>query len=233
MGLIVEIPLVMVLLAIAAGIWKIVRLLEAVTRRPATEEEQWIAAYYGVLNGAVDQKTGTLPISISPVSIRKRPKKRGATASGYASSGSRAEVFISYSHCDEVWRGRLEKFLSPLIHNQALQVWSDKRIKPGEIWQDEISKALARAKVAVLLVTSDFLASDFIRNNALPPLLNAARNEGLTIVWIPVSDSLYSATEIGRYQAAWDPAKPLDILPKGKRNQALREIAGVIKNAAS
>ncbi|HUT10101.1 MAG TPA: toll/interleukin-1 receptor domain-containing protein [Thermoguttaceae bacterium] len=145
----------------------------------------------------------------------------------------RNQVFISYSHQDRQWLDRVQTALKPLVRNQTIDVWDDGRIKAGQKWRDEITRALARAKVAVLLVSQNFLASDFIADEELLSILAAAEDEGLTIVWIPVTASLYDETDIAKYQAAHNPESPLDSLPPAELNQALVAIAKKIGDAAN
>jgi hypothetical protein len=83
-----------------------------------------------------------------------------------------------------------------------LQRWDDSRIQPGDIWLDEIEQALARAQVALLLVSPDFLASDFIRRKELPCLFEAAQNDGLKILWVPLLPCSWKRfRQIEQYQA--------------------------------
>src|SRR4051812_41086140 len=91
----------------------------------------------------------------------------------------RDRAFISYSHKDKVFLEQLLTHLKPLQRAGRVSAWSDKQLEPGSKWQDEIAKALDLTKVAVLLVTKDFLASDFIHENELGPLLRQAEQGGV------------------------------------------------------
>jgi hypothetical protein len=146
---------------------------------------------------------------------------------------TRNQVFISYSHQDKKWLTKLQKHLKPMIRNQTLVVWDDTKIQPGAEWRQEIEHALAAAKVAVLMVSPDFLASDFIFKDELPPLLNAAQAKGLTIIWVPLSYSSYEVTAIEKYQSAHPPHQPLDTLKSAEQNRALVDICKKIQTAAN
>ena len=122
---------------------------------------------------------------------------------------SRNQVFISYARPDEKWKNLLLQHLAPLMRDDKITVWHDGLIKPGDKWEEEIERALARARVAVLLATPAFLASPFIARREMPPLLGAASNDGLIICWISVKACLYDETPLKDYQAMNNPARPL------------------------
>ena len=114
----------------------------------------------------------------------------------------RTKVFISYCHRDADWLERLRVHLKPLMRESTIEVWDDTQIQPGAVWQDEIRTALANAKVAVLLISADFLASDFVASEELPPLLAAAKQEGAIVLPLIVSPSRFTRTaSLSKYQA--------------------------------
>ena len=90
-------------------------------------------------------------------------------------------VFISYSHMDEGWKDRIVTHLGVLEHEDILDLWDDRRIGAGEDWEKEIKEAMAKASVAILLVTPDFLTSKFIRGTEVPTFLKRRDKEGMHI----------------------------------------------------
>jgi hypothetical protein len=148
-----------------------------------------------------------------------------------AKAAFRTGVFVSYSHKDKSWLEKLRTALAPMMRGERLEVWDDTRVQPGADWAIEIKKAISRARVGIMLVSPDFLASDYVFSVELPELLKQ-QTAGLTILWIPVRHSSYDRTALKDIQAAYDPSKPLAGLSAAKRDEALVQIAQRIATAA-
>jgi len=104
-------------------------------------------------------------------------------------------VFISYSHMDETEKNQLLAHLGVLQKAGLINIWVDDRISGGADWEDEIRQAMGRAKVAVLLVSANFLASDFIMGKEIPNLLERRRKQGVTV--FPVIAKACSWKKVG------------------------------------
>jgi TIR domain len=70
-------------------------------------------------------------------------------------------LFYSYSHADEGLRNKLETHLSPLRRENLISDWHDRRINPGEDWDGVIDAHLMRADIVLLLISADFMESDY------------------------------------------------------------------------
>lgn len=84
---------------------------------------------------------------------------------------SEGHLFISYSHKDSDWLDLVQTHFAILRQQGQVTAWSDQDIRPGDHWYDEIRGSMQGADLAVLLVSANFLASDFIMQTELPALL--------------------------------------------------------------
>ena len=144
----------------------------------------------------------------------------------------REGVFVSYSHHDAKWLERLQVHMKTLVRDGNVDCWDDTMISPGADWRDEIERALARAKVAVILVSADFLASDFIANEELPLLLEAAERDGAAIIPLLLSPSRYAhIPSLARFQTVNPPDQPLSRLSSWRRDEFLVQATVGIERA--
>ena len=119
-------------------------------------------------------------------------------------------LFISYCHTDTECLDRLLVHLKPLERQGLIDCWSDKKIRAGDKWRAKLSENLEFAAVAILMVSADFLASDFIVNNELPPLLLKAEANGIRILPVILKPCGFHRDKILQsFQAVNDPKAPL------------------------
>jgi hypothetical protein len=141
----------------------------------------------------IEQEIELLPQIIFPNNIVAAP--------------NRDSVFVSYSHLDKKYLEHFKRHFGTL---KNVDFWEDSRIKSGDIWREEIEKAMKKAKVAILFLSVDFLNSDFIINEELPKLLDAANNEGAKILCVYLK-SFFAGNfpEITKYQGINNPKNPI------------------------
>jgi hypothetical protein len=143
----------------------------------------------------------------------------------------REKVFVSYSHRDKEWLDRLQTHLRPLEREGLIERWDDTRIEAGLQWHEEIRSALASSKVAVLLVSADFLASEFIATEELPSLLASAEAQGLVILPMIISPSRFDKTPLARFQSVNSPSRPLAGLSTNEQEAMFVQMANAVERA--
>lgn len=143
---------------------------------------------------------------------------------------ARNHLFISYSHLDRAHVDRLLVHLSPLKEKGLVDPWDDHRIQTGQDWRQEIDVALARAAAAVLMVSADFAASDFVVKNELPLLLERNRLQGLRLFPViarPISPQLHNEGLL-KYKGINRPEQPLSGMTENEREKLFADLAGQI-----
>ncbi len=143
------------------------------------------------------------------------------------------QIFVSYSHHDSGWRERLfADYVKSTLG--VTRIWTDAWLRSGEHWEAEIERRLQSSTVAVLLVSPNFLASDFISTREYPQIIARARAGKLRVLWIPlnVSRETLSAqrAELIQLQGAvgFDPVLPAD--PQACPDQLLTRLHGHIRD---
>ena len=129
-------------------------------------------------------------------------------------------LFISFAHEDDQWRASISRMLGPAL----VDLWDDTRVAR----RSEIRQALEASDVALLLVSPHFLASKFMKDDAFPSLLREAFDEGMTVLWVLVSESAWKTTAVAEFQAVSSLAEPLDTLPAARLDEELAKIADKI-----
>ena len=130
----------------------------------------------------------------------------------------RDKVFVSYSHKDKAFLTDIKRHFKPFLKD--VDLWDDTRINPGEKWKDEIETAIAKSKVAILLVSTDFLGSDFIATDELPPILEASEKDGATILTVILKPCLFEDfEELNQYQTMNPPDFPISKMNENEREE--------------
>lgn len=93
------------------------------------------------------------------------------------------KVFISYSHKDEEWKDVLVGHLNVLKHkNPDYDFWDDRRIEVGVNWEPKIKEAINSARIAILMVSTNFLNSKFIIEYEVQKLLKLRKKDRLLVI---------------------------------------------------
>jgi hypothetical protein len=110
-------------------------------------------------------------------------------------------VFICYSHTDEDLRNSLVKHLEPLRRMGLIDTWHDRKIKPGDKWEEAISEHLEAADIIILLVSVDFINSKYCYDVELERALERDREEDAVVIPVILRSCLWSNTPFAKLQA--------------------------------
>jgi internalin A len=103
-------------------------------------------------------------------------------------------IFCSYSHKDETLREELGTILKPIERQGLIDSWSDHKITSGQEFDAEIKKNLARADIILLLVSQDFMASDYIDRVEVKQAIEKHEANQARVIPIIVRDTNWKST---------------------------------------
>jgi len=137
------------------------------------------------------------------------------------------KLFISYSHKDKILKESLENHLSVLKRNNIIESWSDKEIMPGQDRNKAIDENLKSADIIILLVSSDFLASDYCFDNEVKSAVERHESGEVTVIPVILRYCDWKGTPFEKLQALPQDARP--ITDWEDKDKALQNITNEIK----
>ena len=136
-------------------------------------------------------------------------------------------LFYSYSHRDEALRGELEAHLSFLRQSKLTAEWHDRMIGAGDEWKGHIDRQLAAADIILLLVSADFLASDYCCGEEMTKALERHQLGEARVIPVILRPCQWRRTPLGSLQAVPKDGKPVSEWPN--HDTAFNEIATAIE----
>jgi hypothetical protein len=139
------------------------------------------------------------------------------------------EVFYSYSHKDEDLRNELEAHLALLRREGSITGWHDRKIGAGTEWKNSINEHLESARVILLLISSDFLASDYCYDIELKRAMERHNSGEARVIPIILRSCDWASAPFVKLQALPKNAKP--IKSWDDRDEAFTDVAAGIREA--
>jgi hypothetical protein len=144
------------------------------------------------------------------------------------SPGVPAQLFYSYSHKDEKLRDQLETHLSTLKRENRISAWHDRRITAGTEWNGEIDEYLKNSSVILLLVTANFLASNYCHDVELRYAMEQHEKGNARVVPVILRPCDWKTTVFAKLQALPTDGRPV-VSWKDRDDAFLNVVEGIRK----
>jgi hypothetical protein len=139
------------------------------------------------------------------------------------------EVFVSYSHKDEALREKLGTHLSLLRRQGVISDWHDRRIGAGQEWAGAIDEHLDSTAVILLLVSADFLASDYCYDMEMTRALQRHDSEDACVIPVILRSVDWRGAPFAKLQALPKDGRPVTSWPN--EDEAFTDVASGVRKA--
>lgn len=141
------------------------------------------------------------------------------------------DVFFSYAHEDEELRVEMEKHLTILKREGIIRSWHDRDIKAGDEWKKVIDEHLETARIILLLVSADFLASDYAYEVEMKRALERHENGEARVIPVILRPVEWQGAPFSKLQALPRDARP--VTSWANRDEAFRSVAEGIRRVVT
>jgi internalin A len=138
-------------------------------------------------------------------------------------------LFYSYSHKDEVLRGEIETHLKLLQRQGLISTWHDRKIAAGAEWAGQIDRNLEAADIILLLVSADFIASDYCYDLEMKRALERHEQGSARVIPVILRDVDWQSAPFGKLQALPKNGTPVTLW--SAKDSAWKDVAVGIRKA--
>jgi hypothetical protein len=156
--------------------------------------------------------------------------KGGSVALAKAPGTQALKVFVSYSHADELLKSELLKHLEPLRRLGLIESWHDRKLKPGQEWDKVISANLNNADIILILVSVDFVNSEYCYDIELEKALERHASGTAKVIPVILRNCLWEHTSFAKLQAL--PPEGKAVCSWQDRDEAFVRVAQGIRQVA-
>lgn len=140
------------------------------------------------------------------------------------------KIFYSYSHADENMRNELEKHLVMLKRQGIIKTWYDRKISAGSELDSIIDKNLKDSDIILLLISVDFLSSDYCYDIEMKQALKMHNDKEAIVIPVILRSCDWNDAPFGKLMALPTDAKSVSTWED--KDEAYLSIARGIKEAA-
>jgi hypothetical protein len=148
----------------------------------------------------------------------------------FSPSSNSPELFLSYSHKDEALRDKLASHLKVLERQGIIKVWHDRNIDAGSEWKEKIDVHLQSAKIIVLLISADFLASDYCAGIEMNTAMDRHETGSAVVIPVILRPADWKWSRFAKLQIVPKDARPITTFDN--RDVAFEQVASAIRNVA-
>lgn len=123
------------------------------------------------------------------------------------------KLFFCYAHEDEALLNKLKSHLTPLKRQGLIDFWYDREINAGAEWEQEISQRLNSSQVILLLVSPDFMESEYINNVELKRAIERHKSGEARVIPIILRHVYWKGVPLGKLKALPTDGKPVKSWP--------------------
>ncbi len=135
------------------------------------------------------------------------------------------KIFFCYAHEDEPLLKKLKAHLTPLRRQGLIATWYDRNISPGSEWEHEIKERLNTAQIILLLISRDFMNSDYCYSKEMTRAIERHEQGEAHVIPIILRPVQWKAAPFGKLQALPTDGKPITGRSWRNLDEALYDIA--------